>query len=357
MPARILANFFLVECRQDDGQLRRFLVDTGSSATLVSPAFADAVKVKERSRSRRTKRVRGAHGAEAELESVMLRKLWLGEVLVERVPALVYEFTELSHHLGLQIDGVVGFPVFRDLLLTMDYPRGRLILAPLPAQAAPARASARAVTLAYHGEAGTPLIPVQLGTESFVVLIDTGSYGSLNLNPTGLHPRFVSGPRPGKLVTGLGSDRQQMVGRLAQDLFIGTHIVTQPVADLTEQLSALGGELLRHFSLTFDQRRHHVTFTRDSPDPIVMDPRRDTGLSFDRSPAYWRVLGVVPETPVARTALQPGDLCIRINGEPVDKWDYERYAALLRRAPKITYTFLSGAQERDFELPVIDLVP
>lgn len=357
IPARILANFFLIETRQDDGQIRRLLVDTGSSATLVSPDFANAARVKERARSRRTARVRGAHGAEAELEAVTLRRLRLGEVLVERVPALVYEFTELSHHLGLAIDGVIGFPVFRDMLMTMDYPRARLVLAPLPAQPPPPRASSRAVTLTYHAAANRPLIPVQLGTESFVVLIDTGSYGSLNLNPAGLHPRFVSGPRPGKIVSGLGSDRQQLVGRLAQDLFIGTHTIEQPVADLTDQLSALGGELLRHFALTFDQRRHQVTFARDADGPVVMNSRRDTGLSFGRSPAYWRVLAVVPETPVARTPLQPGDLCVRINGEPVDKWDYERYAALLRTAPMITYTFLSGAQERDYELPVVDLVP
>lgn len=357
VPARILGNFFIVETRQDDGQARRFLIDTGSSATLVSPAFADAVKLKERARMRRTARVRGAHGAEAELETVMLRKLWLGDVLVERVPALIYEFTELSHHLGLPIDGVIGFPIFRDLLATLDYPRARLVLAPLPVQPAVLRPSDRASTLAFNADAGTPLIPVQLGAESFIVLIDSGSYGSLNLNPAGLHPRFVNGPRPGKIVSGLGSDRQQLVGRLAQDLYIGAHVVEQPVADLTDQLSALGGELLQHFAVTFDQRRRHVTFTRNTTGPIVMDSRRDTGLSFDRSPAYWRVLGVVPETPVARTRLQPGDLCVRINGEPVDRWDYERYAALLRTAPTVTYTILSGAQEIDYELPVIDLVP
>lgn len=357
VPARILANFFIIESRQDDGQVRRFLIDTGSSATLVSPEFAAAVKLKEKGKARRVARVRGAHGAEAELEAVTLRKLWLGEVAVERVPALVYGFAELSHHLGLQVDGVVGFPIFRDLLLTLDYPRARLVLAPVPAQPAALRASDRATTLAFNADAGTPLIPVQLGAESFIVLIDTGSYGSLNLNPAGLHPRFVSGPRPGKIVSGLGSDRQQLVGRLAQDLLIGGHVVEQPVADLTDQLSALGGELLKHYALTFDQRRRHVTFARDAAGPVVMEARRDTGLSFDRSPAYWRVLGLVPETPVTRTRLQPGDLCVRINGEPVDKWDYERYAALLRTAPRITYTFLSGATESDYELPVIELVP
>lgn len=357
VPARLLGHYFIVEMRQDDGRLRRFLIDTGSSTTLVAPDFAAAVAVKERGSSRRTTRVRGAHGAVAELEAVTLRKLWLGDVLVERVPALVYGFDELSHHLGLTIDGVIGFPVFRDLLLTLDYPRRRLVLAPLPAQPTPVRASGRAATLAYTAESGTPIIPVQLGTESFHVLIDSGSYGCLDLDPDGLSPRFLHGPRPGKLVTGLASERPQLIGRLASDLFIGTHTIARPVVNLTDHLSALGGELLQHFSLTFDQRRRHVTFTRDAEGPVTIAARRDTGLSFDRTPAYWRVLGVVPDTPAQAAGLQAGDLCVRINGEPVDRWGYERYATLLRTASRATYTFLAGAQERDHELAVVDLVP
>ncbi len=356
VPAAIIANFFLVEARQDDGQVRRFLVDTGSSATLVSPAFAAELREKEKRGARRTARVRGAHGAGVDLEAAVLRKLWLGAVRFERVPVLLYDLAELSHHLGVRVDGVIGFPHFRDVLLTLDYPRQQLVLAPRPAAAPPPRHSERAHTLAFTAEQGTPLIPVQLGSESFIVLIDSGSDGALNLNPAGLHPRFVAGPRPGKIVTAIGRDRRQLVGRLAQDLLIGTHTVAQPVTDLTEQLSALGGELLRHFALTFDQPRGLVTFTRDAPGPVQLLARRDTGLSFDRSPAYWRVLGIVPETPTELTALQPGDLCVRINGEPVEKWDPERYAALLRTATKVTYTFLSGAKETDFELPVVDLV-
>ncbi len=358
VPASIVSNFLLVEARQDDGQTYRFLIDTGSSATLVSPALAARLREKDRrNTTRRTTRVRGAHGAEAELESAVLRKLWLGAVRFERVPVLLYEFSELSHHLGVPVDGVIGFPLFSDVLLTVDYPRSRLVLAPRPFHQTPPRASDRATTLPFGAERGTPLIPVQLGAESFNVLIDTGSDGGLNLNPAGLHPRFVSGPRPGKIVTSIDRDRRQLVGRLAQDLLIGTHTVEQPVTDLTDQLSALGGELLRHFSLTFDQPRGMVTFTRDAAGPVQMESRRDTGLSFDRSPAYWRVLGIVPDTPTEKTSLQPGDICVRINGEPVDKWDHERYAALLRSAPKVTYTFLSGARETDHELPVVDLVP
>jgi hypothetical protein len=357
LSARVVSNFFLIEARQDDGRTYRFLIDTGSSATLVSTQLANALKLKER-KPARTVRVTGSQGGGADLPAVTLKRLVLGDAAFERVPALVYDFTDLSSHLGLTIDGVIGFPVFRDTLLTLDYLGARLVIAPHPVvpPAAP-RPSGHASTLAFSNERRTPLIPLQMGNESFFVLIDSGSDGGLSLNPAGLHPRFLNGPRAGTLIAALGGDRRQMVGRLTLNVYLGTHTVRQPITDLTDQLSAIGGELLRHFTLTFDQRRNLVTFARPDDDDVLMAPRRSTGLSFGRSAAYWRVLNVVPDTPTAQLPVQVGDLCTRINGEPVMKWDADRYNALLKSAPKVTYTFLNGPKETDLEVPVFELVP
>jgi hypothetical protein len=305
-----------------------------------------------------TVHVRSANGGEIDLESIVLRRLSLGDSHFERVPALIFDFTDLSSHLGLQIDGIIGFPVFRNTLLTLDYPASRLIIAPYPAVFAPLpKQSPRVSTIAFNNQQGMPLIPIQMGNESFIGLIDTGSDGSLSLNPAGLHPRFANGPRIGTIISSLQGDRRQLTGRLNQTVFIGSHTIEQPVVDLTDQLSSIGGEFLRHFTLTFDQRRNQVTFTREDDGPVTMEARRHTGLSFSRSAVYWRVMTVIPDTPTAKLPLQAGDLCVRINGEPVAKWDYERYAALLKSAAKITYTFLVGTRETDIEVPIFELVP
>ncbi len=358
VPARLVSNFFLVEARQPDSHTYRFLVDTGSSVTLVSPALAKALRAKTRSGPPPTVRVRSANGGETELEALTLRSLRVGDAVFERVPALITGFADFSSHLGVQIDGVLGFPVFRDTLLTLDYPGARLVLAPCPAGPSPApKPSPRVSTLAFNGELNTPLIPIQMGNESFVVLIDSGSDGSLTLNPDGLHPKFANGPRVGTLVASLSGDRHQLVGRLAQNILVGAQVVEQPIVDLTDELSSLGGEVLRNFSLTFDQRRNLVTFAGNADGPVRLTPRRSLGLSFGRSPVYWRVLAVVPETPAAQLNVQPGDLLVRLNGEPVAQWDYERYATLVKTAAKITCTFLAGAREYDVEVPVFELVP
>ena len=274
------------------------------------------------------------------------------------MPALEYDFSELSGHLGLQIDGMLGFTLFRDTLCTLDYPGARLELDPIPfLTPANPKPVARTATVNYDNGQATPLVTVQMGNESFVVLIDSGSDGSLSLNPAGLHPRFAQGPRHGNLAATLGGDRPQLVGRLAENITIGPQVIHEPVVDLTEQLSSLGGELLRHFKLTFDQRRNTVTLVRDTDGPVQMPPRRSTGISFQRLSTYWKVLNLIPDSPVTALSVQTGDLCIRINGEPVSAWDFERYTTLLKHATKVTYTFLNAAKEQDHEVPVFDLVP
>ena len=160
--------------------------------------------------------MRSANGGEIDLEAVTLRRMLLGAAAFERVPALVFDFSDLSDHLGVPIDGIIGFPVFRDTLLTMDYPAARLVIAPAPA-AAP-RPGPRSSTIAFNNEQNTPLIPIQMGNESFIVLIDSGSDGSLSLNPVGLHPRFANGPRIGTLISSLQGDRRQLTGRLNQNM-------------------------------------------------------------------------------------------------------------------------------------------
>lgn len=359
LPARVISNFFVVETKFPDDKTYRFIIDTGSTATFVSPELAkrfglgasgDAV--------RRKVRVRSANGGEIELPGVTLRQLNLGDARFKRVPALVFDFTDLSGHLGLPIDGIVGFPVFKDTILTLDYPGQRLEIASYPAGTPPVPvASPRVSTIAFNNEQGTPLIPIQMGNESFVVLIDSGSDGSLSLNPVGLHPQFAYGPRVGTLISSLHGDRRQQTGRLSRDVLIGSHTVKHPIVDLTDQLSSIGGELLRHFVLIFDQRKNQATFIRDTEGPVTMAPRRSTGLSFARSPSYWRILAVIPDTPAASLPVQAGDLCVRINGELVSQWDPVRYSALLKSADTITCTLLNGTRETDVEIPVFDLVP
>jgi C-terminal processing protease CtpA/Prc len=159
------------------------------------------------------------------------------------------------------------------------------------------------------------------------------------------------------MVATLSGDREQRIGRLAQTLQIGDYAVEKPVVDLTDELTSIGGGLLKHFTVTFDQEHNRVTFYRESHAPIPPEPRRSSGLSFNKTPAYWRVASVVPGSPAAQTGVQPGDLVTRIDGEPVLQWNVGRYEKLVSDSATIAFTFLNGTQESEKRIQVFALVP
>jgi hypothetical protein len=354
VPAKIIGNHFLIEVAGDKRGPWRFLIDTGSSVTLVSPDFAARFGLKHKETAVPAVRIRSSDGGTTALQAVNLRRLTLGDARFLNVRAYVYDCDELSTHLGVRLDGILGFPLFREVVFTLDYPQERFVMA-RPDAAPPANAAA----IEFNNERRTPIIPLRLGEQRFFALIDSGSDGPLLLNPFGLNPDFSYGPRIGATVGTLAGDRPQRIGRLSQTLAIGPFTLAQPVVDLTDQLSALGGEILKNFRITFDPPRNQVAFAREpgQATAILPAPRRSTGLSFDKTPAYWRIVGVVPDSPADMLGVRRGDLIARINGEPVSAWPLQRLDALIRRAAEITFTLIQGERETPRVIPTFDLVP
>jgi hypothetical protein len=296
--------------------------------------------------------VESAEGDTVELPPATLRRLELGEARFDEVPVLIYDCAPLTAHLGVRIDGVLGFPLFRDILLTLDYPRSRVMLQPLN-NTVPISGT----TVPLDDSNKTPLIHVRLGDRTLVALLDSGSDAPFSVNPVGLNLRYANGPRLGATVGTLTGDRPLEVGRLADSLGLADFTLTRPIVDLTDELSAVGGEVLKNFTVTFDQTHDRVIFSRDSHDPIVMPSHRSAGVSFTKTPAYWRVAGVVPGSPAEEAGLQTGDLISRINGEPLAKWDLIRYEQLVATADEIAFTFLNGTIEIEKRIRVFELVP
>jgi len=354
VPAVVLGNLLLVETKWDRHGPYRFLVDTGSSVTLVTPELARRYAAKNQPPETMPQvRNRSARGGTVLLDTAVVTRLELGRARFEDVRVLVHDCHDLSAHLGLRIDGILGFPLFRETVLTLDYSRAQLLLQPR----SPAPAIPPGVTIPFNNELRTPIIPLRLGDQGIAALIDSGSDAPLSLNLAGLAADFAQLPRPGGAVGTLTGDHLQYIGRWRQPLHIGDYQVPRPIVDVTEELTALGGGILRYFTVTFDQERNQVTFYRETPGPVVLPPRRSTGLSFTKHPAYWRVVSVVPDSPAHAAGVQGGDLVTRIDGESVAAWDYRRFERLVATAKEIRFSFLEGTQEVTRTLEVFELVP
>ena len=353
LPAQRLGTYLVIESKWDRGGPWRFLVDTGANTTLVTPEFAKRYGVAPEPGATATAiNVFSADGRAVPLLPTTIRRIELGDARFENISARIYDCAALSAHLGVKIDGILGFPLFRETLLTLDYPRDRIVLAPNTANTLIPGAS-----VPFNNANKTPLITVRLDDRKFIALLDSGSDAALSLNPIGLLPSFTFGPRAGSTVSTLAGDRPQQIGRLSETFYVADYALPAPVVELSDELSAVGGSILQHFTVTFDQDRDRVTFYRDTPAPIPTGARRSPGVSFAKTPVYWRVAGVVPGSSAAGAEIEPGDLVTRINGEPVAKWDFRRYEQLITTAREVVLTFLNGTRETEKRVSVFDLVP
>ncbi len=353
LPCRLLDSVLIVEAKWDKFGPYHFVLDTGSSVTLVSPDLArryasDASPIPAFPQVR----VRSSEGGTALLSAVTLKKIQLGSARFEYVPALVYDCADLTSQFGVKIDGILGFPLFRSAVLTLDYPHERIVLrSRIPEDGLPGEA------ILFNNADKTPLIPIRLGDREFAALIDSGSSAALAINPAGLAPKFSFGPVAGPTVNTLTGDRQSRIGRLSDVVRIGSFDIPRPVAQITDELSSLGGGVLSHFTITFDQEDNEVFFQHDAADSLAIPALRGTGLSFRKTPAYWKVAGVMPGSPAEAGGVRPGDLVTRINGEPVDNWDLPRYGRLVATADRVEFTFIDGAKETAKTIPLVELVP
>ncbi len=351
-PMKLIGGLVVVQADDEAGPWN-FLIDTGSSATLVSPEFAIRRRSRQPNPGDATVWLRDATGQAVPVDSVLLDKVDFGPAHFRNVRALVFDCRVISDHLGLKIDGVLGFNLFADARLTLDYPGERIVMSELEDEE-PLRGCVIPITL----QNGVPVFEATLGNRPLITLIDSGSDGSLSLDPAGLDQEFIEDPRQGTLIGTLHGNHRQILGRLADTLHISDYQIETPVVDLSGILTSIGGEILQQFEVTFDQSNREVAFYRPGDDFVIpAEPKISSGISFVKVSAYWRITAIAPASPASAAGFSIGDLVIRINGEPVDAWDLTRYQALIDAGGTIEYTLLQGREEVTVTADTFALVP
>lgn len=260
----------------------RFNLDTGAGYH----ACIDAALVEELG-LKRVDQVRNSDGSGIHVrlaDVVGIDTLEFGGARFKGVKALVDDYSWIDGPGGEPIQGLLGFELFRNLLLTVDYPRNMLELrrGSLPKEE-------RENVVRYTRESGIPEIPVRIGKQEIPIAIDTGSTAGLTLPALYLN-RLEIHKQKDPVVRGSSRTVYGQYATLRARLVDDTHMAGHALERLQARFTAsyesglLGYEVLRDFSLTFDQKRRRVRILRGDPNPVLAKPVVSVPLLRDRQP-------------------------------------------------------------------------
>lgn len=325
-----------VEVRVNGKGPFRFLLDTGAAgAGRVSAALAErlglavvgSVMVGDPSGQNREER-----------ELVLVDELNIAGAVARDVAMLLAPESTQS----LDVEGILGFGLFRDVLLTLDYPGRRLRLYPGALPPSDGRA-----VLDLTVRRGVPSVRVDVDGHGVDADIDSGSMGWLTLPEriaSELHlaaePRIV-----GRASTGFNTFEIKQAP-LAGTVHIGGHALVDPSIEFAGLFprANLGGQLLRHFALTFDQRNGRVRFERNSDEPIARPARYRVGVALGVGPDGIRVERAAPGSPGERAGLRSGDVVLAIDGTPVGDLGDAGLRDVLNRPGPVEFRVRRGGQ-------------
>jgi hypothetical protein len=180
--------------------------------------------------------------------------LTLGPIHFDDIQAAVHDIPTSS---GQPVDGVLGFDLFKDYLLTIDYPNGTVSVAP-----GRLYSNERGV-LVMMSPLGIPQIGGTIAGNSIIIDIDSGSNGGFGLmKQYESELKFVSAPKPIGQAVGAGGTVDVDAGTVDGDLAFGDQTLHDPVVSFLPLpgVANLGSRVLSNYAITFDQANGLVRF-------------------------------------------------------------------------------------------------
>lgn len=319
----------VIEAKIGDAGPFRFVLDTGASRAVLHAGLARELGLESLGET-----PIGVPGSETRLPAKehVLATVSVGPATFRGVPA--YSLDDPIMNLLGNVQGIVGLPLFHDLLVTLDPSANELVLAHgfLDATAIPYRLDAD----------GLPEFEIKLAGQPLRAHLDTGNPGKLTIPSRAAQELpFVHEPRVighARTVSGefelRGAPLEGSAHVLGMQLD-GPMVVLHDWNDYAN----IGGGLIAGRAMTFDQRGRR--FALGETEGAAAQPQRVVQRGGENRKSYGLMLamtssgpiglqGVVPGSVAEEAGLLAGDTIVGLNGVDVDELDLEARGAAFR---------------------------
>jgi hypothetical protein len=352
LPTRQCARSFLVEATINGRGPYTLLLDTGAATTILSPAVADAMP------EHTGPTLFAAVGAGGRTVMITRRVRVESLTVGAREPALqlsgfdapVFDLSSFETALGGKLDGILGYPAFRDLLLTLDYPAGAVRLS--TARLAPGPGTLRLL------ETQSPRVQFAIQGRPMKAVLDSGSGGWFMLSDSGLGARrfdYASPLAPIGSFIAVGGRELTRAGRLRGSATLGPLEIEEPLLEPSRHSALIGAKVMQHAAIDFDQRSRLVRF-RPAVSRARAEPIFGIGIATVPEHNQVRVTDVFPDLPAARAGLRPGDIIEEVNGRRTLDLICQRDRLFEREGPAVLLVTRDGTPVT-VHVDVVALVP
>jgi len=238
------------------------------------------------------------------------------------------------------IDGILGFGVFAECLITLDYPGKRFVMArgELPADG----------SVAYTDDNGVPQIPISVGGVEVEADVDSGSMGNVAV-PGSVADKLKLKREPvvvGKASTGFNQFEIRQAP-LDGELRVGGQVLRDPSIEIFDIFprANIGGQFLRNFSLAIDQPNKRLRFAA-SGEAGQAQPRYRVGMMLRRQGEEAIVDDLIPGGAAEHAGLQAGDRITHLNGRSLKEIDPEELGRLFGSPAPVELTISRGDAEK-----------
>jgi hypothetical protein len=336
VPFRLLNDHIYVEGRVNGKGPYTFIVDTGGH-TLLSPKVIAQTGLHAIGSAPES----GAGEKQSSTGFVPVATISIGGVALHDQVAFATAIYSPDIE-GIPVDGMVGFELFRRLVVQIDYGR-RMLTFTEPGHASFANAGV-AVPFVFYTH--LPFVHGRIDEIPATFDIDTGSRSELDVTSPAvsrnrLRERY---PRGVRVVTGwgVGGPAESYVVRL-HSLTLGNVTVNAPVADLSDAAHGsfsdsnydgnIGSGFLKGFVVTFDYGHQMMYLRRIDPPPSDFGNFDRSGVWINAAKGGYIVTSVAAGSPAAQAGLRIGDVILELDAQPARAAALSSARRLLRTKP------------------------
>ena len=254
----------------------RFVIDTGTGGdALVTPELATELALPTVGHATLSD-PSGQGGKKAPI--VLVDSLEVAGVAFSNIRALSHPFFAESG----TCQGLLGFTLFRDYLLTLDFPNRTVTLS----TGALTPDGGKSV-LPFRMPEGVPVASLKVdGLDPVEAQLDSGGGGLVLPESLAAHLKYDIAPVPFASGRSVSTRFQMKAAKLASDVKLGRYTFTHPVVEIHPAfpLVNFGSPPMQIFAITFDQKNLLVRFTANQKRFSISAPPSPTRLT--NAPVY-----------------------------------------------------------------------